>query len=200
MARTKFHQQQRDNYASTAKQCLACGQPILLKEGVRPSVIRKKKFCNQSCAASYNNAQYPKKSKKERDWKIIQSYYDEYGYRKTLKHFVISTSEWNEARNNGTIVYRDHRIPMEEMLVENSSATRHNMKLRLLSVGLLRNECYICGISEWLGKPLSLDLDHINGINNDNRLENLRLLCPNCHSQTDTYRGRNVRRNSKVER
>jgi len=49
------------------------------------------------------------------------------------------------------------------------------------------NCCAICGITDWLGQSLSLHLDHINGINNDNRLENLRLLCPNCHSQTDTY-------------
>ena len=47
--------------------------------------------------------------------------------------------------------------------------------------------CTTCGINEWQGKPLTLHLDHINGINNDNRIENLRLLCPNCHSQTETY-------------
>jgi 5-methylcytosine-specific restriction endonuclease McrA len=51
--------------------------------------------------------------------------------------------------------------------------------------------CQICGISEWHGKPITLQLDHINGINNDNRYENLRLICPNCHSQTITYAGRN---------
>ena len=47
--------------------------------------------------------------------------------------------------------------------------------------------CTICRINEWQGQPLTLHLDHINGINNDNRFENLRLLCPNCHSQTETY-------------
>lgn len=54
-------------------------------------------------------------------------------------------------------------------------------------------KCAICGISEWLGNPLSLQLDHINGISNDHRLENLRLVCPNCHSQTETFAGRNVK-------
>ena len=60
----------------------------------------------------------------------------------------------------------------------------------LYKSGWKEYKCEICGISEWQGKELSLQLDHINGINNDNRIENLRLLCPNCHSQTETFSGR----------
>jgi hypothetical protein len=197
MAITKTHQRNRDAYIAAPNHCLACGEAILLKEGVRPCIIRRKKFCNQSCAARYNNIHFPKNKVKERDWLAIQSYYDEHGYRKCLRHFGISTYEWLDAKNNGKITYHDHRIPFSEMLVENSTAGRHNLKSRLLNAGMLKNKCYICGISEWLEKPLALDLDHINGINNDNRLENLRLLCPNCHSQTHTYRGRNAKHNSR---
>lgn len=51
--------------------------------------------------------------------------------------------------------------------------------------------CSLCGISEWMNKPLTLEMDHINGENYDNRFENVRLLCPNCHSQTDTFRSKN---------
>jgi 5-methylcytosine-specific restriction endonuclease McrA len=56
------------------------------------------------------------------------------------------------------------------------------------------NQCEACGISTWLGAPLTLALHHVNGDRLDNRLENLQLLCPNCHSQTPTFAGRNGRR------
>lgn len=83
-------------------------------------------------------------------------------------------------------------IPIEEVLIENSTYARQHLKRRLLKEGLLTDVCAECGLAEvWNGKPIVLHLDHINGTNNDNRLENLRLLCPNCHSQTKTYCGRN---------
>jgi 5-methylcytosine-specific restriction endonuclease McrA len=83
-------------------------------------------------------------------------------------------------------------LPIEEFLTENSSCSRTNLKRRLLREGLLENVCHICGqLPEWNGKPLVLQLDHINGISNDNRLENLRIICPHCHSQTENFAGKN---------
>ena len=81
----------------------------------------------------------------------------------------------------------------DEILVENSSyQSRQSLKKRLLRDNLLENKCQICGqLPIWNNQPLSLQLDHINGHNNDNRLENLRILCPNCHSQTNTFSGKN---------
>lgn len=79
---------------------------------------------------------------------------------------------------------------LEDILIQNSDyINTQNIKKRLLKANLLINKCYNdkCGITSWLGNHLSLHLDHINGVNNDNRLNNLRLLCPNCHSQTETY-------------
>lgn len=74
-----------------------------------------------------------------------------------------------------------------QVFVENASAfTGRQIIRRLLGMGW-EYRCAWCGIVEWRGKPLVLHLDHINGINNDNRLVNLRILCPNCHSQTPTY-------------
>lgn len=79
-------------------------------------------------------------------------------------------------------------ISIENLLVENSFSTRARVKRRVLKENLIQNKCQICGIQDtWQNKPIVLVLDHINGINNDHRLENLRMLCPNCNSQTNTF-------------
>ena len=85
---------------------------------------------------------------------------------------------------------------LDEILVENSLyKSIYQLKKRLVSEGKLDYECVECGNKgKWEGKPLSLQLDHINGIRDDHRLENLRFLCPNCHSQTDTFAGRNSKK------
>ena len=89
---------------------------------------------------------------------------------------------------NANRKFFQHRKDVSVWLTENSQVSKWDLKKRLLRDGLLRNECYICGLGNtWQNKKISLQLDHINGINNDNRLENLRILCPNCHSQTDTF-------------
>jgi 5-methylcytosine-specific restriction endonuclease McrA len=64
--------------------------------------------------------------------------------------------------------------------------------VRVLKENVIKYQCAECGMfDKWNGKKIILQLDHINGVNNDNRVENLRFLCPNCHSQTKTYSGKN---------
>lgn len=94
----------------------------------------------------------------------------------------------------------DRRVDPDKLFKENSKHNRNVVRRYILKNKLLPYRCAICGCVEWQGKTLSLELDHINGINNDNRLENLRFLCPNCHSQTATYGSRNQQlNNSKYE-
>ena len=81
---------------------------------------------------------------------------------------------------------------LDKILVKNSTYSNTSfLKKRLIESGLLKNECHLCYINTWCDEPLVLRLDHINGIGEDNEITNLRLLCPNCDSQTPTYKGRN---------
>src|SRR4051812_32954187 len=93
-----------------------------------------------------------------------------------------------DAGRNGKVTTRR----VSRHLIAGSTINRTNLKKALLALGLLKNQCYICGLlPEWNGKTLTLILDHINGVYNDNRLENLQIVCPNCSLQLETYGSRN---------
>lgn len=84
--------------------------------------------------------------------------------------------------------------PLQEILQGmHPNFTTGCLKRKLIKAGLKKNECEECGLSEWRGKPLTIQLDHIDGERHNHRWENLKMLCPNCHSQTETYCGRNVK-------
>ena len=113
--------------------------------------------------------------------------------RKKMNEFGVDYSHftgcnWNVNPNNP--VYRGKYLLN---LCEHSSLNSDHVKKLVYKLGLKENKCEVCGISEWLGSPIVCELHHINGDTTDNRIENLQILCPNCHSQTDNFRKRNTK-------
>lgn len=129
------------------------------------------------------------------DWKAIRAAYDGGLSRlECIEKFGFSPDAWMHAVKRRDIVPRPSKMPIEELLVDGRKTSRHHLKTRLLQEGVKENRCEQCGISTWRGKPLNMQLHHKNGDGLDNRIENLEFLCANCHSQTDTYGGRNGHR------
>lgn len=133
------------------------------------------------------------------DWSVIQAYYHEgHSFRECAARFGFSTGAWQKAVSRGEMQPRPLGRGLSELLL--AGKARSNIKRRLLAAGLLKAACSECGLYEWLGERLTAQIDHINGVRDDYRLENLRMLCPNCHSQTPTYGKRNARRPCLQER
>ncbi len=110
--------------------------------------------------------------------------------------FKIDTSHflgraWNKGLQSKNSI--DEKTFIEKYLKKNGNPIiTHRLKIKLLSLGLLKNECSVCeNKGEWQGKKLCLQLDHEDGNSSNNELSNLKIKCPNCHSQTETYAGRN---------
>jgi hypothetical protein len=113
-----------------------------------------------------------------------------------IKKLRIDTSHWTGKGHLKGKKNTWHRItPLSEIMVEESSYTGSTkLKHRLLKEGIFEHKCYNCNLTEWLGNPIPIELEHKNGNSHDNRLQNLTLLCPNCHALTPTYRGKNMKR------
>lgn len=126
------------------------------------------------------------------DWREIRRFYDEgHSARECRSRFGFNMRSWHEAIQRGQIVARPPRMPLDRLLVSGPRRNRGHLKRRLFTAGLKMRRCESCGLAEWQGEPIPLALHHVNGDRHDNRLENLQILCANCHGLTETWAGRN---------
>lgn len=113
--------------------------------------------------------------------------------KEKIKEFNIDISHftgqsWRKEKSLGG----KEKYQLKDILVKDSKISQKTLRDYVIKYNVIEYKCAFCGnIGNWLNQKISLELDHINGINNDNRQENLRWLCPNCHSITDTYCGKN---------
>ncbi len=125
------------------------------------------------------------------DWLEIQRFYDEgHSYRACRDRFKFCSGAWQKAITRGDLRTRPREWTLEKVMTRSTS--RLTIKRTLLRLGILENRCGECGITEWRGRPIAIQIDHRNGVRSDHRLENLRMLCPNCHSQTETFAAKNI--------
>lgn len=117
--------------------------------------------------------------------------------KKKLSEFEVDYSHfkgqtWNKGLKGDE---RNALIPLSDILNKNTNYKSFSLKTRLIKAGLKEDKCEVCGLE---GGDVVLELHHINGDHYDNRLENLQVLCPNCHSKTDNFRGRNSKRSEEA--
>lgn len=111
-------------------------------------------------------------------------------YDVDVSHFNLSQALSNASRN---------AVPDEERFCKGSTICRASLKRHIRKNNLIEYRCKKCGLGdEWQNEPLVLTIEHINGVNDDNRIENLCFLCPNCHSQTTSFAGRNQKGKKRV--
>jgi len=137
-----------------------------------------------------------------KDWAAIQKYYDEgHSIRECQKQFGFAMRSLQKASQKGKFIARENKAADLSVYLtsDRPQTARSHLKRKLIEQKLLVEVCAICGIQPfWNSQKLVLHLDHINGSPKDNRLENLRLICPNCHSQTETYAGKKTKGGKRV--
>lgn len=109
--------------------------------------------------------------------------------KRKIKAFNIDISHFTFSKQYKSNVQNKAYVSAVTYLNDNVPIASSKLKNKLIKEGIKENKCEICGISSWMDKVIILQLHHINGIHSDNHLENLQLLCPNCHSQTDNFCG-----------
>lgn len=176
----------------------------LLLSGEKPTSISKRLNCSKS-TITYHAKKIGLKvqSRPEYDWRAISDFRNSgHTVLECIEKFGFCRASWCKAVKRGQVISHERILmPLDILLTPGRVKTsRNSVKRRLLKAGLLEKKCALCGITEWRGNPLSFNLDHIDGYKLNWSLINLRMVCPNCDSQQDTFSGRNVRRLANLAR
>ena len=174
--------QNRTEYYKNPKLCLSCKSIIPFEKKL------ENKFCNKSCSASYNNKGVRRHGKSH----ITLS------KGEILLHKPLCKQCGLECKNIRSTFcspecHKSHQYyeRLDDWIFGKENPKARNFFKRYLTE-TYGYKCSCCSISEWNGKSIVLEIDHIDGNSDNNRPENLRFICPNCHSQTDTYKARNM--------
>lgn len=153
-----------------------------------------KEWLTELCKDSYSYAEVLKKAGRKQGGGTQAT------LKKKIKEFNIDIShftgqKWYDSPNQKNNVISREGYSLEEVFIQNSPVTQKVLRGYIERHNVLEYKCQTCGCDgNWQNGIISLEVDHINGDNKDNRVKNLRYLCPNCHALTDTYRGKNVSR------
>jgi Zn finger protein HypA/HybF involved in hydrogenase expression len=149
--------------------CMYCEQPI--------ESAHAKKFCNSSCSAKYNNRIRKPRSAESR--------------KKTSESIKALGPRSEETKIKALLSYSISRV---KYLFDTPFDSLEKQSKRTRIIIEQEGKCAHCRISEWMGQPVCFEMDHIDGNNQNNKRDNLEILCPNCHSNTPTWKGRNSKR------
>lgn len=185
------------------------------EKGLSYQEIAKEIGCSKSLVALYCNSEYQEKIEKKKSEQIeyekmickiiedsdnINQVCKKIGKKATntnyafinkiISKYKIDISHFSTDYSSKSVKYTDDEIYCENSPYMNSNS----LKKRLIKTGKKEEKCECCGLTQWNGVSIPLELHHINGKHNDNRIENLLLICPNCHATTENYCGRNKKR------